>query len=87
MATSLRLPDVLKSEATAYAADLGISVNALVAVALRDYLDRRARRRPGLRVAPDAVPALAAATAATATPVVVANRALRRKVAVKKRKR
>lgn len=41
MATSLRLPDVLKAEAARYAGDLGISINALVAVALREYLDKR----------------------------------------------
>lgn len=38
---SLRLPGPLKDEASAYADALGISVNALCAVALRDYLDRR----------------------------------------------
>ena len=42
MSTStLRLPDELQGEATAYAARLGISLNALCAVALRDYLDAR----------------------------------------------
>lgn len=42
MSTStLRLPDELQAEATAYAARLGISLNALCAVALRDYLDAR----------------------------------------------
>lgn len=44
---------MLKAEVSAYAADLGISVNALVAVALRDYLDSRVPREvpPGPRVA------------------------------------
>jgi hypothetical protein len=46
MATTARLPDDLKGEAAAYAASLGISLNALMAVALRDYLD--ARKRPAL---------------------------------------
>lgn len=39
--TTLRLPDVLKAEADSYASTLGISLNALCAVALRDYLDAR----------------------------------------------
>lgn len=43
---SLRLPDPLAAEADAYAASLGISFNALVAVALRDYLDARRSRKP-----------------------------------------
>jgi predicted transcriptional regulator len=41
MATTTRLPDDLKAEAERYAHDLGISLNALLAVSLRDYLDRR----------------------------------------------
>lgn len=41
--TTLRLPSALKAEADAYAASLGISLNALCAVALRDYLDARAK--------------------------------------------
>lgn len=44
MAITARLPEALKAEADAYAAGLGISLNALLAVALRDYLDAR---RPG----------------------------------------
>ena len=39
--TTVRLPELLKSEADAFAASLGISLNALMAVALRDYLDGR----------------------------------------------
>lgn len=39
--TTLRLPDGLKADAEAYAARLGISLNALCSVALRDYLDAR----------------------------------------------
>lgn len=46
MAMTLRLPSELKAEADALAARLGISVNALVAVALRDYLDGRRTARP-----------------------------------------
>lgn len=45
MATTLRLPIELKARADAYAASLGISINALCAVALRDYLDARAGGR------------------------------------------
>lgn len=39
--TTLRFPDQLKAEASAYADALGVSFNALCAVALRDYLDTR----------------------------------------------
>ena len=39
--TTLRFPDPLKAEASAYADSLGVSLNALCAVALRDYLDAR----------------------------------------------
>lgn len=42
-ATTLRLPPALKAEAEAYASTLGVSLNALCAVALRDYLDARAK--------------------------------------------
>ena len=40
-ATTVRLPELLKLEAETYAQRLGISVNALLSVALRDYLDSR----------------------------------------------
>lgn len=43
MTSTLRLPPALKAQATAYASQLGISLNALCAVALRDYLDLRVR--------------------------------------------
>ena len=39
--TTVRLPELLKLESETYAASLGISLNALMAVALRDYLDSR----------------------------------------------
>ena len=39
--TTVRLPEPLKLESETYAASLGISLNALMAVALRDYLDSR----------------------------------------------
>lgn len=41
MEMTLRVPDALHAEAAAYAASLGLSLNGLVAVALRDYLDAR----------------------------------------------
>jgi hypothetical protein len=40
---NVRLVDGLKAEAAAYAAGLGISLNALVAVAVREYLDSKTR--------------------------------------------
>lgn len=40
-ATNVRFPDNLKSEAQGYAESIGISFNALLSVALREYLDRR----------------------------------------------
>lgn len=40
-ALNLRLNDALKSEAVAYARSIGVSLNALVAVAVRGYLDAR----------------------------------------------
>jgi preprotein translocase subunit SecA len=43
MASTIRVPAPLKEEAQAYATGLGISLNALVSVALRDYLDARGR--------------------------------------------
>lgn len=41
MAFTARLTDELQADASAYADRLGVSVNALLSVALRDYLDRR----------------------------------------------
>lgn len=51
MATSIRLPDDLKARASAHADRLGISLNALIAVALADYLDLRTTR-PGAETGP-----------------------------------
>jgi hypothetical protein len=45
MAATVRLPTELQAEAMAYAERLGLSLNGLIAVALRDYLDGR-RRAP-----------------------------------------
>ena len=44
---NVRIQDELKLEAAAYAARIGISLNALAAVALRDYLDSRSARPAG----------------------------------------
>ena len=57
MATTARFPDDLKAEADAYAQRLGVSLNALLAVALRDYLDARKPGTQSARVAPPAAPA------------------------------
>jgi hypothetical protein len=41
MAMTLRLPEALATRGRRYAAELGISLNGLLAVALREYLDTR----------------------------------------------
>ena len=43
MAMTLRLSDDLAERGRRYAAELGISLNGLLAVALREYLDSRNR--------------------------------------------
>ena len=42
MAMTVRLPDQLTRRGRRYAAELGVSLNALLAIALREYLDARA---------------------------------------------
>lgn len=49
MAMTLRLPDELAERGRQFAAEVGISVNGLVAMALREYLDRR---QPAVSPAP-----------------------------------
>jgi predicted transcriptional regulator len=44
MAMTLRLPHDLAERGRRYAAELGISLNGLLAVALREYLDTRKRQ-------------------------------------------
>jgi hypothetical protein len=39
--TTIRIPTLIRERASAYADALGISLNALIAVALKDYLDAR----------------------------------------------
>jgi hypothetical protein len=47
MAMTLRLPEELAEQGRQYAAKLGVSLNALLAIALREYLDaRRPASRP-----------------------------------------
>jgi hypothetical protein len=48
MAMTLRLPEELAERGRRYAGELGISLNGLVAVALREYLELR---QPELRKA------------------------------------
>jgi hypothetical protein len=48
MAMTLRLPHELAERGRRYAAELGISLNGLLAIALCEYLDAR---KPALRVA------------------------------------
>lgn len=62
-APSIRLADAIKSEATAYARSVGVSLNALVAIAVRDYLDARKSKLPLPTAA--ASPALAGEPART----------------------
>lgn len=52
--TTVRLPEPLKLEAETLADALGISLNALMAVALRDYIDRPVMPWSGLRSGPSA---------------------------------
>jgi hypothetical protein len=65
--TTLRLPDALKADADAYAAQVGVSLNALCLVALRDYLDARSASAP-------VQPARREAALPPAAPVVPAQR-------------
>lgn len=62
---NVRVADPLRGEAAAFARSLGISLSALVAVAVRDYLDARQRQ-----VEPPASTARASAPGA-APPVAV----------------
>jgi hypothetical protein len=67
MAMTLRLPDELAQRGRRYAAELGISLNGLLAVALREYLDAR---KSGVRaVAPRQALAQAIARQVKAGPV------------------
>ena len=57
MAMTLRLKPELQVEAQAYAQDVGVSLNALLSLALRDYLDgRRATPRSVRRSSSVAMP-------------------------------
>ena len=67
MAMTLRLPDDLAERGRRYAAELGISLNGLLAVALREYLDARKRESP--TAPPPRALAQAVARQVTAGPV------------------
>jgi hypothetical protein len=69
MAFTARLPEELEREAKSYAERLGLSLNALLAVSLRDYLD-------GRRAAPRAVQSSVEPSGAL-VPVVVPSVALK----------
>lgn len=88
MASTLRLSPPLLARVEAYAAEIGVSVSALVAIALADYVDARSKGGPSasqdapgsvsrVQVAPTPVPAVE--KPATALP----SRQVRRQVARK----
>lgn len=55
--TTVRLPPALRAEAESYAHSVGCSLNGLVGIALRDYLDaRRAVASPAASVQASPVP-------------------------------
>lgn len=79
-APSVRISEPLKLEAAHYAASIGVSLSALVAVALRDYLDRRrwpdgaAQGREGeAPAAPPVAPSMSVPTRSPTVPKVGAN--------------
>ena len=61
MAMTLRLPEELAEQGRQYAAEVGLSLNGLLAVALREYLD--ARKPVVARVEPPSSLSLARAIA------------------------
>jgi len=77
MGSTLRFPPALKLEADAYAAALGISFNALCAVAVREYLSARSSSLVGgvdgnhpSETPAEGVAAQAATASAGSTPLV-----------------
>ena len=48
MAMTVRLPEARAERARRYAADSGISLNGLLAIALREYLDARQPKARGV---------------------------------------
>jgi hypothetical protein len=52
MAMTVRLPEELTEQGRQYAATLGVSLNALLAIALREYLDARRPASQRLQRAP-----------------------------------
>lgn len=64
-----RFPDEFHAEATAYARSVGISLNGLLMVALREYLDGRRLMPSSAGSSPAGAPAVAAAVSADLTRV------------------
>ena len=58
-----RIPDLLHAEAASYARSVGISLNGLLLVALRDYLDGRRATLPSGGLSPSVATAELAKTA------------------------
>jgi hypothetical protein len=69
MAMTLRLPHDLAQRGRRYAAELGISLNGLLAVALREYLDARKRESRTAALPPMQALAQAVARQVKAGPV------------------
>lgn len=89
MATSIRLPEVLRADADAYARRAGVSLNALLCLALREYLDAHGAR-PDVDAVPLARPELSGSD--TSVSLVDAhlqgvNRAERRRLQKQKKRR
>jgi hypothetical protein len=72
---TVRLPEELAQEARRFASRGGIALNALVAIALREYLDARPVRAPGLMEVSASSPS---AAGPVTLPVLGGNREQRR---------
>jgi hypothetical protein len=73
MAMTLRLPPALQAEAAAHAETLGLSINALVALSLREHLLRErgrtfGRTKPSAAASVEPAPSASPPPAAAATP-------------------
>lgn len=68
MAMTLRLPPELHSRAIACSTDLGISINALVALSLRVYLDGQPGMLPSVALRKSPAPSKRSSTPATSSP-------------------
>ena len=76
MAVTIRLKPELHEAAVSYAAELGISLNSLVGLALRDYLMRAAGRERAAvsRSRSEQLPPASAGAPAPASPVAASKR-------------